>query len=339
MMNLLCIGNAMVDVFAEVPEDFCKRFGLDSPVQHVGSELTSAILSALPEDKIISSGGGAANTAKIASRLGLSVAFTGAAGSDTFADFFKEELELEGVSLHLVRKKSPTGLFISLASKSPQEISEKHSITIAASPSAALELDAEDLDEEMFANQSSMPMKPGAGSICVIEGFLLNRERLLGRILELVNKYHLTLALDPGTSEIAQEQAQLILQNHSPFWDSKNRCSLFPLILFFNEAEAENFAKTLLSDWENLFISVSRDTSVLPIVKLAERGAAVFSGGKVYYAKAEKVNAVESTGAGDAFAAGFLTAWLQGKSPEQCGQAGNTAAALVLKAPGTILPG
>ena len=55
--QLYCIGNAMVDVFAEVPLEFCKQFGLDSPVQHVSSEITSAILSALPDDKVISSGG------------------------------------------------------------------------------------------------------------------------------------------------------------------------------------------------------------------------------------------------------------------------------------------
>jgi sugar/nucleoside kinase (ribokinase family) len=61
----------------------------------------------------------------------------------------------------------------------------------------------------------------------------------------------------------------------------------------------------------------------------------VFSNGKAYKTKARKVKAVESTGAGDAFAAGFLAAWLRGEKPEQCGKAGNTAAALVLQAPGT----
>jgi sugar/nucleoside kinase (ribokinase family) len=47
------------------------------------------------------------------------------------------------------------------------------------------------------------------------------------------------------------------------------------------------------------------------------------------------VEVAESTGAGDAFAAGFLAAWLRGEGPLQCGMAGNAAAALVLQAPGT----
>ena len=326
MIELLCIGNAMIDVFAEAPPDFCKRFALDSPLQHISAEKAREILPALPPNKVIVSGGGAANTAKIASRLGVSAAFIGAAGSDPYADLFEDELSRSGVHLQLARKKSPTGVFISLTVTGQKPGNADFSRRIAASPSAALELETEDIGETMFESQDAVPR------ILMLEGFLLSRERLVKRIVELVKKYNLVLAVDMGTAEIAAEQAGLILKKHSFFWDSR-----FPLILFFNETEAKAFVNILNADWEHFFIGASKDPSVLIAVKLSERGAAVFSGSKVYHVQAEKVNVVESTGAGDAFAAGFLAAWLRGEGPEQCGRAGNAAAALVLQAPGTAV--
>ena len=341
MIELFCIGNAMVDVFAQVPPGFCKRFGLDSPLQHISAEKAASILTALPSDKVTASGGGAANTAKIAARLGVSAAFIGASGSDRYADLFEEELKKAGVFLHIAKKKSQTGVFISLNCKKPKPDDAAFSTCIVAAPSAALELEAEDIDEAMFKNKDNAqendnpplpPAKAAAGGVCMVEGFLLDRERLMGRILELVKKHNLALAIDMGTAEIAAEQAKLIQQKHSFFWDSQ-----FPLILFLNEAEAEAFANILNVDWEHFFIGASKEHSVLITVKLSERGAAVFSGGRVYHVPAEKVIVVESTGAGDAFAAGFLATWLRGEGPEQCGREGNSAAVLVLQAPGTAV--
>ncbi|MCL1814590.1 MAG: PfkB family carbohydrate kinase [Treponema sp.] len=329
--QLLCIGNAMIDVYAEVPADFYKRFELTSPAEHVSAEAAAAILAALPPGKIITSGGSAANTAKIAALLGVPSAFAGAIGStdngpDPFAALFKKELDRAGVSLYLARKKFPTGVFISLRTKNAAYPFQR---TIAASPSAALELDAEDIDEAMFADKTAR--------VLMLDGFLLGRKKLLQRILELAKKYLLVLALDPGAPGIAAEQAKLIHRGNSPFWDKKLHSGAFPLLLFLNEKEAETFAQTLGSAWKSMFLAASRNDSFLAAVKLAERGAAVFSGGRHYRAPAEPVEAAESTGAGDAFAAGFLTAWIRGEGPEQCGLEGNTAAALVLQAPGTSI--
>ncbi|MDR0448599.1 MAG: PfkB family carbohydrate kinase [Treponema sp.] len=339
MTELFCIGNAMVDVFARVPPDFYGQFGLTAPIQHIDPVKAGEILAALQTcppgnalDPAISSGGGAANTAKIASVLGIRSAFAGAVGSDAFAGLFKEEMERSGVSLYLSSKKSSTGVFISLNCENPDK-KDKEGRCIAASPSAALEFDAEDLTT-IFSQSLLTDHLP---RVVYIDGFLLNRERLMRCILELVEKYRLCFALDLGTVDIAAAQAALARQGNSFFWDRKPR--RFPMILFFNEKEAEIFAKVLGAGWESLFLNAAGYTSVLIAVKLAERGTAVFSGGAVYHVKAEPVKAMESTGAGDAYAAGFLASWLRGENPPQCGQAGNEAAALVLGSPGTsVLP-
>ncbi|MCL1928645.1 MAG: PfkB family carbohydrate kinase [Treponema sp.] len=328
-VQLFCIGNAMVDVFAEIPEDFCKQFALTLPVQHVDHNSAAAILKALPSGIIITSGGGAANTAKAAALLGIQTAFIGAAGNDHFGSLFKEELGQTGVVLSLAKRKSPTGVFISLTTKSKKAENAELSGYIIASPSAALELDAEDLDEQMFKSNDDI------SRVLFLEGFLLGRERLVNCILELAEKYRLTLAVDMGIPDIAAKQAKNIQQGNSPFWDFKLRQAKFPLIVFFNKAEAEAFANVFDTVWETLFMESSKVSSVCIIVKLAELGASVFTGGKVFHVQTEPVQSAELTGAGDAFAAGFLAAWLSGEGPRQCGRAGNTAAAAVLQAPGT----
>jgi len=365
-MDLLCIGNAMVDVFAEFAPDssletvpgaelltyhnFRKHFGLNDPVQHISPESAAAIVAALRKmfreypangpDTMIKSGGNAANTAKMAARLGLTVAFAGAVGGagnasetnaadsatalDHYGAIFEEELKRAGVATYLARKQSPTGLFISITQRAGDtKHDERQDINlrrvIAASPSAALELNQNDIDESLFAQTR----------ILVLEGFLLGNKNLAGSFLAMAEKYSLTIALDAGTADAAVEHAALI---HSWF-------GRFSLILFLNEKEAEAFTEALGfgSNWENFFTEASKHSSGLPrqsvlvAVKLAERGAAVFSDGTIYRVETTPVDTADTTGAGDDFAAGFLAAWLRGEDPRQCGQAGNAAAAQVLR--------
>jgi len=402
-MDLLCIGNAMVDVFAEfAPEsspetapgaapsafqDFRKQFGLNAPVQHISPESAAAIVEALapavcglaqPSEKaavietppsenapvvVIKSGGNAANTAKMAARLGLTAAFAGAVGGataidgasntdgvtavdgtriadsasavdgtialDRFGAIFEAELKLSGIATYLARKQSPTGLFISITQRAGDIRKVEHDAqteqaaqqemysrrVIAASPSAALELDQHDIDESLFAQTR----------ILLLENFLLGNQSLTGFFLAMAEKYKLTIALDAGTADAAAEHAALI---HSWF-------GCVSLILFLNEKEAEAFTEALGFGprWENFFTKACQhnsDKSLLVAVKLAERGAAVFSDGAVYHVETKPVDAAETTGAGDAFAAGFLAAWLRGEDPRQCGMAGNAAGVAVV---------
>lgn len=316
MHDILCAGNALVDVFAQVPPGFCRRFGLTEPVQHIGAGSAAAVFSALNQSGMaVRSGGNAANTAKMAAGLGVKTAFAGAVGGDHCGALFEEELKRSGVSLYLSHKRSPTGVFFCLKENTDGNSRR----VIAASPSAALELDENDINKSLFAGVK----------ILYIESFLLERKNLVSHFLSMAEKYRLTLALDAGTAEMAAEHAKLI----------RSWFNVYPFIFFMNEKEAEAFALRSGSGWESLFASISGENSnnsALIAVKLAERGAAVFSGGAVYYAKTEPVKAVESAGAGDAFAAGFLAALLRKEAPTQCAHAGNAAAALVLRAPDNL---
>ncbi|GAB1482004.1 hypothetical protein MASR2M78_08190 [Treponema sp.] len=219
-IELVGIGNALVDVFSSVDEDLGLLFKLESsrPV-HLSYEKLSEILAALPEP-VLSSGGGTANVVKLASGLGLSTAFIGSVGSnpagkaDRFAQFFEKELQNAGVSTHLSRSSEPTGACAILRFGEDQNY-------IAASPSAALSLKAQDLDEGLIKD----------ARVLVLDGFLLEREDLVNRALSLADEAGTAIALDVSSVRISTDELAARIESRQEY----------PIILFLNEAEADAF--------------------------------------------------------------------------------------------------
>ncbi|MCL2070484.1 MAG: adenosine kinase [Treponema sp.] len=318
---ILCIGNALVDLFAQGEEQFVLRHGISRQVQHIEIEKLKAIISELPEAAMVS-GGGAANVAKIASLLGAKAYFAGALGNDQYGQVFEKELGAAGVKLRLSLKPSPTGLclYFKAAGKT----------YIAASPSAALELSENDINGEDIQK----------AAFVVIDGFMLPRPDLVKHILQLAEKYEKVAALDLSSVFIARDYAAEIL-------DYAKR---YPLILFMNEAETIAFNEGLeersLAPIVPDINSVNSASSarIIPepgvpiiVVKLGSKGALCFSGGEIHRAETQAVEPLENTGAGDAFCAGFLFAYLQGKGLDECAALGNRTAAGVLNVTGTKL--
>ncbi|MDR3167474.1 MAG: adenosine kinase [Treponema sp.] len=341
--ELLCIGNALVDIFALADEDILLHFGLTAPVQHVGYEKVSDLLAIL-SDLSAGSGGGAANVAKIAALLGLNSGFIGTVGSsqtqtktprkdgnsgrqpDYFARIFERDLINAGVIPILFRGKAPTGVCFILQTPAGET-------RTAASPGAALELTEADISEEAIRT----------AKVVVIDGFLLGREGLVNRILELAEHYGTAVALDVGAASLAERRAAEIARY----------CRDYPLILFMNEEEALSFYRALNQEAgavpEGLekteyytqevfpFLKNLTRNELFPIivVKLGPRGAIAFAGGAIFREETVPVIPLETTGAGDAFCAAFLTAWIRNRSIAECAALGNRAAREVLDVKGT----
>ena len=309
-IELLCIGNALVDVFASTDERFFVRHGLAEPVQHIEIEKLKEMISDLPAFTALS-GGGAANVAKIAGSLGLKVSFTGAVGDDEFGRLFKENLAAAAVKPNLLTKPSPTGICLMLKNGSGGTGGETR---IAASPSAALELKESDINAEELRK----------ARIVMIDGFILNRPPLVSHIFRLLEQSGTAAAIDLASTGIAREYAAEIA----------GLVKRFPLILFMNEAEAEAFSGGLKSSMQQETLFENNTDSLTVVVKLGQDGAICHSKGKMIRAKTQAVTPVDATGAGDAFCAGFLAAWIRNKPPGECAEFGNMAAATVLGAYG-----
>jgi sugar/nucleoside kinase (ribokinase family) len=377
--ELLCIGNALVDIFAPADEAVFAYFGLRAPVQHLGYDKISDLLAVL-SDLSASSGGGAANVAKIAALLGISSAFIGTVGSlvspdslghsgflgsagslgsqgsaktpegtsggsvesegfvksegfgnrkpDHFAEIFERDLREAGVIPILSRGRAPTGVCFILQTPAGET-------RVAACPAAALELSEDDIGEELIRNAKAV----------VIDGFLLGREGLVNRVLELAEQYGTAVALDVGAAALAERRAGEIVRY----------CRDYPLILFMNEEEAVSFYRALnqnkrqqpapegpeKQEWytQELFPFLRNLTrnELFPIivVKLGPRGAVAFAGGAIFREETTPVIPLETTGAGDAFCAAFLAAWIRNRSIAECAALGNRAAREVLDVTGT----
>ena len=338
----MCIGNALVDVFVQGEEDIDFRFGLYEAVQHISIERMHEILAVLPEF-IPMSGGGSANVAKIAGAMGLRAGFIGAVGAlqggaggpDRFGRLFTEELAETGVSAGIRLKKQPTGICLVL-------IMPDGRVKIAAAPSAAAELCEADIDEDLIKE----------AQVVVLDGFMLERKSLVQHILRLADKYGAPVALDVSSSGLAFQRAAEII----------TYARLYPLIIFMNEDESRAFYGALVhrggvpgeealgespgerpDKYEFLnpeMINLFRDftaNEIFPIltVKLGVRGAVVFAGGNIYRESTIPVIPLETTGAGDAFCAGFLGAWIRDKPLSECAALGNKAAREVLGVNGT----
>jgi sugar/nucleoside kinase (ribokinase family) len=318
--NLFCVGNVVVDFFAAADTEFARRYGIDGPVQHIEHDRLVAAIGELPE-KVARSGGGAANVAKIAALLGTRVCFTGALGTDESGRFFEKELGEAGVRLGLFPRKKPTGCCLILRLGD--------TVRIAAAPGASLELAVENIDEKDIRG----------AAVVVIDGYLMGRQDLIRYILDTANHCGTTVALDLSSVPIARERAHEIL----------TYSRLYPLILFMNEEEAGMFFRTISvresfepggeeeidEEMIDFFLGLTAN-ELFPIVaiKRGKRGAVVFAGGRIHRENTFAVKPKDSTGAGDAFCAAFLSAWIRGKPLGECAALGNKVARELLVAPG-----
>jgi sugar/nucleoside kinase (ribokinase family) len=254
---------------------------------------------------------------------------------------FEKELTEAGVLPLLVRDVIPTGLCLILEKRGGDRV-------IAACPQAALHFSARDLPEDRIREAKAV----------VLDGYLLGRDTLVHRVLKLAHTYGTPVAMDVGSVFIASSRAAEIARY----------CRDYPLILFMNEEEAGAFCRALMNVGNTAdqggrhpapdalpaemlsrkqsrldeiqygveFLKKMTVNDIFPIiaVKRGKRGAVVFADGHIYAASAIAVSSAETTGAGDAFCAGFLAGWIRGRSIADCAALGNKTARTVLDSPG-----
>ena len=319
--SLLCIGNAIVDVYATVDNNFYKNMGITEQVQHIELEQAQRILKNL-ENPVFKSGGGAANVAHIAAALNVKAVFSGCAGNDASANFFENELRNSRVLPDLKNANTATGMCLILHNGTESRI--------AVCPAAALEYSETDLNEAAFDKASAV----------VIDGYFLNRQPLVNRILDYANSRKLPVAIDAGSEHIIKENACEIL----------NYCKNSRLIFFMNADESIAFYAAvsknryefkfkrenekiamILNEVCLMLITLTGKHYPIFVVKLGEYGAVAAAEGQIYHEETEPVKTQNTIGAGDAFCAAFMKEYLAEKSISECLAFGNKVAGEMLQ--------
>jgi sugar/nucleoside kinase (ribokinase family) len=302
-MEIVGVGNALMDVIAFVDEAYAPRLGFhNNSVAHIERSRLGSILADLP-DATVSAGGGAANAARAASYLGARAAFAGMVGEDDLGSRFAEELVASGVESLLSFSDAETGVYCAL-------IRPDGGRTLLVSPGAAVDLCLQPPSRALFRG----------GAILYIECFLLRDRPFFMECLRNARTAGMQIAIDLANRDTTAGNREFIIAMLPDYCD----------VLFADEDEF--VALTELPLREGLELLGSWDIEI--VVKRAELGAVWASRGSMASSPVREIRPVDPTGAGDTFAAGFLYGRSRGLSSERCLRLGNRAAEEALGVPG-----
>jgi len=303
MKRILGIGNALVDIVTLTTGDYIlQEFNLPKgSMQLVNSEKSEGIKSATRFfPRTWTSGGSAANTIHGLSMLGADTGFIGSIGRDDTGDFFENDMKKAGVNTLLIRRNSVTGTAVALITSDTER-------TFATHLGAAVELTAEDLNPILFEGYD----------ILYLEGYLISDFHFVETACKHARENKMLIALDLASYNIVEA-----------YLDSyKKIVEQYVDILFANEQEAKEF--TGLEPEKAL--NVLSDTSEFVVLKVGAEGSWVKSKGELIKINAFPVNCVDTTGAGDLYAAGFLYGLAIDLSLEKCGIIGSLMAGKVIE--------
>ena len=308
--GVVALGNALVDVLSQVGEDFLaqqkKDYGMEKGVMTLIDEARAVELYTQMPKGLETSGGSAANTMAGFASFGGKGAFIGKVADDALGKVYRNDIRSLGLQFDTVPLKmgAPTGRCMILVTPDAHR-------TMNTFLGASVELKPEDVDAETIA----------AAQITYLEGYLFDRE-LAKQAFITAAKY----AHDAG------RRVSLTLSD--PFCVGRHREDFLNLvehhvdILFANEDEIKSLYQKETFDEAAACVSDHCDVAVLT---RSEKGAVIVSGGKTIKVPASPVTKViDTTGAGDQFAAGFLYGFTEGKPLAECGKLGAIAAAEVI---------
>jgi sugar/nucleoside kinase (ribokinase family) len=309
---VICVGSPVVDQIAHVQESFLARIGGEKG----GMELVDAstflnLLEELPERPNYTPGGSAGNTGFALARLGMPSRFLGALGDDHAGTFFREQLIQAGGDDTVIRvlPDLPTAQCLSLVTPDAERTMRTHL-------GAAMTFAAEHVTKKDFIGCRHAH----------IEGYMLFNPDLMLATLKAAKTAGCTISIDLASFEVVHASRTILQELLAEYVD----------IVFANEEEAEAFAGS--SDPEkglDALAGLCRTAAV----KIGDKGALLCHERECCHIPAVPVQkVVDTTGAGDFWAAGFLFGQLSGFTLQQSGGLGAMLGGTVVACEGTALP-
>lgn len=309
-MKVIGVGNALVDILLKLKtDDTLQKMGVNKGAMDLVQEQQMRTIHQQQADlaRNESPGGSVCNTMRAMARLGASVGYIGKLGTDASGKAYEEAIRKAGVTPFLVYEDGISGCSTVLISPDGER-------TMATFLGPAATLTAADITDQTLAQYQTI----------YIEGYLIANESLFLPLLERASRLGLKIALDLSNFNIVNG-FKALLQEVIPQYVS---------ILFCNESEAE--AYTGLPAYEALKqIANQVDVSVVTVGK---NGAWVGSKGQYFQVPAVGAAALDTTGAGDNFAAGFLYGLSKQATLQQAAQIGACLAGQVIRVIGPQIP-
>lgn len=302
--KILGIGNALVDVLTKVEDDkLLEQLNLPKgSMQIVDASTSQKVSNAVAHlENTMASGGSAANTIHGLAKLGAKTGFIGHVGNDEIGTFFENDLKTAGVEPKMFYSTSPSGLARALVTTDCER-------TFATFLGAAIELSDKHLSQELFSGYDYL----------YIEGYLVSNKNLMNAAIDMAKAAGLKIVLDLASYNVVEDNRDYLLDL------LKNKID----IVFSNEDEA----KTLTGLTPEKTLDFIASQCEIAVVKIGKKGSLIKkNGGKTVKVKPVSAKAIDTTGAGDMYAAGFLFGLINEKSLEQCGKIGSLLASNVIE--------
>lgn len=309
MKKIIGLGNALTDFLVNLPSDrVLSEFGFQKgSMTLVDSELQRSVQEATADlPHTLSLGGSAANTLRAMARLGVDVGYIGKVGEDSTGHFYEAALENLSIEPFIFYGSQRSGRCLSLVSPDGER-------TMVTYLGAAIEMTREDITPSVF----------GGYDCLYVEGFQVQNHEVISHVVKTAKEAGLKVAIDLASYNVVLENLEFLRGLVSGYVD----------IVFANEQEAEAF--TGEQEPVNALEAISRMCE-LAVVKVGTRGAYIKRGAEVVHvgimAAAKRI---DTTGAGDFYAAGFMSGLCDGLSLRQCGTIGAITAGKVIEIVGT----
>jgi len=304
------VGSALVDILAHEEEDFLKKTGaVKGGMTYVSKEFIEKTLSLSSKPPSLVPGGSACNTIVGVGKLGGIARFIGKCGNGEMGQFFENDLKRQNVEPSLLRSDSPTGRVLSIITSDAQR-------SMFTYLGAAAETMPQDITQNFFTN----------AAIVHIEGYLIHNPDLILKVLETARQSGARISLDLASFNVVQESHKLVRHIVESFVD----------ILIANEDEAR--AYTGHKDEVHAIRALSENAEIA-VLKVGERGSFIACGNQIVPIQPKTGAAViDTTGAGDLWAAGFLYGLVNGYALERCGELGSACGYEVCQVVGANIP-
>jgi sugar/nucleoside kinase (ribokinase family) len=303
MIKILGIGNALVDILVRLDnDDLLQKFALaKGSMQLVDQDVAGQVLKAtegLEQSK--AAGGSAANTIHALAKMGTQVSYVGKVADDELGTFFSHDMEKAGVVSKMKTSKTPTGKAVTLISPDSER-------TFATFLGAAAEIAPEDVDNELLE----------AYDYLYLEGYLLFNQPLMDDLLNRAKNAGMTICMDLASYNVVEATLDYLKEIIPGYID----------IVFANEEEAKAYTG---EEPEHALALLAQECDVA-VVKMGKKGSLLKAGKLEFSIPAQIKDAVDTTGAGDLYAAGFLLGMDKGWQLDECGIAGALVAGEIVE--------
>lgn len=309
-MKILGLGNALVDVLSKLDSDeTLVKIGIQKgAMDMISREQMYVIRKYQANTETTQAPGGAnCNTMRAIALLGGRSGFIGKVGDDNLGLFYEEALLKAGVASYLIKTEGPSGACTVFISPDGER-------TMGTFLGPAPTISPDEITEDVLR-----------GYDCIhIEGYLIVNEELVRETMKKAKRLGLKVALDLANYNIVNAYKGLLEEVIPQYVD----------ILFANASEAEAFTGLPAQE----AVKALEKQVHVALVTLGKDGSLIGSEGKFYHVDAEGGKPVDTTGAGDNFAAGFLYGQSVGASLVQSAQIGSMLSGYVIDVVGPQVP-